>query len=58
MKTQEYIEHWRKLIDQCVDMSMGELANQTHETQVGIWGFCGCEDGPKWYDDCPNIEEK
>lgn len=56
MNTTEYIEHWRNLIDQCVDMSMGELANQTHETQVGIWGFCTCEDGPKVYDDCPDKE--
>lgn len=36
------------------DMSWGELADLTHETQVGIWGFCTCEDGPKVYDDCPN----
>ena len=29
-----------------------ELADLTHETQVAIFGWCGCEDGDGIYDDC------
>lgn len=34
-------------------MSWGELANLTHAHQLELFGFCGCEDGPAWYGDCP-----
>ena len=29
-----------------------ELAELTHITQVNIYGWCACEDGPKVYEDC------
>jgi hypothetical protein len=29
-----------------------EVADLTHETQVSIFGWCGCEDGEKTYSDC------
>lgn len=38
-------------------MSWGELAELTHETQVDAFGWCGCEDGPSQYDDCPPAGE-
>ena len=30
-----------------------ELADLTHETQVLIFGWCGCEDNQLTYEDCP-----
>ena len=30
-----------------------ELADLTHETQVAIFNWCGCEDGEPTYSDCP-----
>ncbi len=33
-------------------LSWGELADLTHITQVELFGFCTCEDGPKVYEDC------
>jgi hypothetical protein len=29
-----------------------ELADLTHVSQVEMFGFCTCEDGPKVYEDC------
>jgi hypothetical protein len=41
---------------QCKDdtpqLSWSELAELTHVSQVEMFGFCTCEDGPKVYDDC------
>ena len=34
-------------------MSWGEVANLTHKTQVELFNFCTCEDGPSIYEDCP-----
>lgn len=55
-----YCALWRDLIAEGVeDMSMGELATQTHETQVGIWGWCMCEDNEgneNPYEDCPSFD--
>ena len=34
-------------------MSWGEVANLTHKTQVDLFNFCTCEDGPSVYEDCP-----
>lgn len=38
-------------------MSWSELADLTHDEQVATFGFCGCEDGPAQYDDCPPADE-
>lgn len=41
--------------------SWGEMANLTHETQVGIFGWCGCEDNEgneNPYTDCPMEGDK
>ena len=40
------------------EMSYGDLAELTHDTQVAIFGFCGCEDNgndnnESPYGDCP-----
>ena len=38
------------------DMSMLEMSYLTHETQVAIFNWCGCEDNEgneNPYDDCP-----
>lgn len=34
--------------------SMSEAAELDHERQVAIFNWCGCEDGERQYDDCPN----
>lgn len=55
----DYAKRWHDLIAEGVDMSMGELATQTHHTQVGIWGWCMCEDNEgntNPYDDCPTLD--
>ena len=31
---------------------MSEYADLTHISQVEMFGFCACEDGPKIYEDC------
>jgi len=54
--TAKYINKWRKAIDEGESMSWGELAELTHETQVGIYNFCSCEDNEgkeNPYTDCP-----
>jgi hypothetical protein len=33
-------------------LSYSELADLTHISQVELFGFCTCEDGPKVYEDC------
>lgn len=33
--------------------SMGDMADLTHDLQVTIFNWCGCEDGNRQYDDCP-----
>lgn len=57
MTTEEYIAYWRDAIERGEDMSWGDLAQLTHETQVGIFEFCLCEDidDPQQYPygDCP-----
>ena len=43
------------------NISYGELATLTHETQVALFNFCACEDrgdNPPPYDDCPNQDVK
>jgi len=40
--------------------SWGELADLTHDTQVEIFGWCGCEDNEgneNPYTDCPTNNE-
>lgn len=37
--------------------SWSELAALNHATQLEAFGFCGCEDSPAWYADCPNYGE-
>ena len=34
-------------------MSWGEVAELTHKTQVELFNFCTCEDGPSVYEGCP-----
>jgi hypothetical protein len=36
-----------------VVMDWAEIANLTHATQVGYFGFCTCEDDEQAYPDCP-----
>jgi len=58
---QRYIAKWRKDNLKGKSMSWGELADLTHETQVGIYGFCSCEDNEgndNPYADCPTIEQR
>jgi hypothetical protein len=38
--------------DDAPQLSWGELADLTHVSQVEMFGWCSCEDGPKVYDDC------
>ena len=33
-------------------LSYSELADLTHISQVELFGWCACEDGPKVYEDC------
>ena len=33
--------------------SMGDMADLSHDTQVAIFNWCGCEDGERQYGDCP-----
>ena len=43
------------------DMSMLEMSCLTHETQVAIFNWCGCEDNEgnkNPYDDCPKGDTK
>lgn len=55
-----YIAKWRKDIDNGIDMSYSELAELTHETQVGIFNWCSCEDNEgneNPYADCPTTTQ-
>jgi len=57
-QTAAYIAYWLNANKTGTDqMSWGDIANLTHETQVGIYGFCTCESqeetGYRPYDDCP-----
>ena len=55
-----YIAYWVEANENNTDqMSMGEMANLTHSTQVGIFGYCFCEDNDgneNPYTDCPKQE--
>ena len=52
-----FVEFWRMVIEQLGgSMSYGDLADLDHETQVEIFGWCGCEDSDPQYDDCPKGE--
>lgn len=57
ISTDEFIAYWRKANDENTDeMDMMDCANLTHETQVGIYGWCSCEDNEgkaNPYSDCP-----
>ena len=33
--------------------SMGDMADLSHDTQVAIFNWCGCEEGERQYGDCP-----
>lgn len=35
-------------------MTWSEVASLSHEVQVFLFGWCGCEDGESVYDDCPS----
>lgn len=50
-----FVEYWRIVIEQLGGSpSYHDLAELTHETQVELFGWCGCEDSNPPYDDCPN----
>lgn len=54
MDTAQFIDYWKQAIDDGEDMSLQELSQLTHETQVGIFGFCTCEEQEYFpFDDCP-----
>lgn len=56
MTPQEFIAYWREAHERGEQMSWGDLATLTHETQVGVFGFCLCEDTEPIhypYSDCP-----
>jgi hypothetical protein len=58
VQTAAYIEYWCDAIENGTDsMCWGDIANLDHETQVGIFGFCTCEQqeetGYRPYSDCP-----
>jgi hypothetical protein len=38
--------------DDTPQLSWSELADLTHVSQVEMFGWCMCEDGPKVWDDC------
>jgi hypothetical protein len=57
-QTATYIAYWLNANETGTDqMSWGDIANLTHETQLGIYGYCTCEQqeetGHRPYDDCP-----
>jgi len=59
MTDQEFIAYWLDAHERGEQMSWGDLATLTHETQVGIFGFCLCEDTEPVnhpYSDCPPPE--
>lgn len=50
-----------ELTDEPIDRSQlsyswADMAGLTHATQVEIFNWCGCEDGERQYDDCPQPE--
>ena len=59
MNTADFIKYWIDANENGTDeMSYGDLAELTHDTQVAIFGFCGCEDNgndnnESPYGDCP-----
>ena len=67
MNTADFIKYWIDANKYWIDyanengtdeMSYGDLAELTHDTQVAIFGFCGCEDNgndnnESPYGDCP-----
>lgn len=52
---QLFVDYWGLVIDQLGGSPCwGDMAELTHETQVALFDFCGCEEGEvQWYDDCP-----
>jgi len=57
-----YIAYWVKANENNTDeMSWEEMAKLTHSTQVGIFGYCFCEDNDgneNPFPDCPKQETK
>ena len=59
MNTADFIKYWIDANENGTDeMSYGDLGELTHDTQVAIFGFCGCEDNgndnnESPYGDCP-----
>jgi predicted amidohydrolase len=59
MTPKEFIAYWLDAHERGEQMSWGDLATLTHETQVGIFGFCLCEDTEPIqhpFSDCPSRE--
>jgi hypothetical protein len=52
-----FVDYWSLVIDQLGGSpSWGDIAELTHETQVELFGWCGCEDNEgndNPYEDCP-----
>jgi hypothetical protein len=44
-----------KTYEEPPQLSWSELADLTHISQVEMFGFCSCEDGPKVYEDCDQM---
>lgn len=59
MNAQEklFVDYWSLVIDQLDGSpSWGDMAELTHETQVALFNWCGCEDNEgkeNPYVDCP-----
>lgn len=53
-----FVAFWQIVVNELEgSMSYEELGELTHETQVAIFGWCGCEDDGELfsYEDCPNF---
>jgi hypothetical protein len=44
-----------KTYEEPPQLSWSEMADLTHISQVEMFGFCSCEDGPKVYEDCDQM---
>ena len=57
ISSERFIAYWRDAIEHGTDeMSYSDLADLTHETQVGIFDFCWCEEQEQFpYADCPRL---
>lgn len=56
-KEQLFVDYWGLVIEELGGSpSYEDLAELTHETQVALFGWCGCEDNEgkeNPYSDCP-----